>query len=37
MGSAWGSVHIGGSNPDLWFDGGSDSVFWISNRGASSG
>jgi hypothetical protein len=21
----------------LWFDGGSDSVFWISNRGASSG
>jgi len=37
MGSGWGSVHIGGSNPDLWFDGGSDSVFLISNRGASSG
>jgi hypothetical protein len=37
MSSDWGSVHIGGSNPDLWFDGGSDSVFWISNRGASSG
>jgi len=37
MGSFWGSVHIGGNNADLWFDGGSDSVFWISNMGAQTG
>ena len=32
-----GNMHFGGQYPDFWFDGGSDSVFWISNRGASNG
>jgi hypothetical protein len=32
-----GKIHFGGQYPDLWFDGGSDSIFWISNRGASNG
>jgi hypothetical protein len=32
-----GNIHFGGQYPDLWFDGGSDSVFFISNRGASNG
>ncbi|MCS7185234.1 MAG: tail fiber domain-containing protein, partial [bacterium] len=33
MGSYHGSVNIGGANADLWFDGGVDGVFWLTNTG----
>ncbi|WP_413612267.1 beta strand repeat-containing protein [Bdellovibrio sp. HCB-110] len=37
MGGTLGDIHFGGPYPDMWFDGGADSYFWISNRGAAGG